>query len=182
RELRQCGRDLLEEALKSATFYLNGKEIDVNGTTVRDKIDHAFKLLVENLYTHLHLVDDFTKDANELQAYLKADQDQMSLNDQAIGGPNAQAIQEIENYIRLQADMNNQMRVKMFYDRFHHAPYGWRELDIATMLAELLKEQSIRIRYNANYLEAQDDAQTLMTVFTRATESDKAIVLLRKKV
>src|SRR5699024_6603863 len=96
--------------------------------------------------------------------------------------PNAQAIQEIESYIRLQADMNNQMRVKMFYDRFHHAPYGWRELDIATMLTKLLKEQNVRIRYNANYLEAKDDAATLMTVFTRATESDKAIVLLRKKV
>src|SRR5699024_10489885 len=58
----------------------------------------------------------------------------------------------------------------------------WRELDIAKIIAELLKDQHIRIRYNAEYLESQTDTNALMTAFTRTNEADKAIIIVRKKV
>ncbi|NMB19115.1 MAG: BREX system P-loop protein BrxC, partial [Erysipelothrix sp.] len=65
---------------------------------------------------------------------------------------------------------------------FQDKPYGWKQLDIAGLIAELLKEQRIRIRYNSEYLEPESDVNQLLTVFGKTTEADKGIILKRVKV
>lgn len=179
---RRRGRHLLEEAIKNATFYINGSQVDIKGSSVNEKMNEALKQLVENTYNHLSLIQEFTKQENDLKAFLKADYDNLTLGDAELGQANAQAKQMIDDFIRMQAELNKQIRIKPLYDRFGEAPYGWRELDIAKIIAELLKDQHIRISYNAEYLEPQEDVNPLMTVFTRTNEADKAIVTLRKKV
>jgi hypothetical protein len=180
RERRRRGRDLLEDALKQASYFMNGNKIEVRGSTVREKMNAAFKQLVENVYTYLPLMQEFTMQESDLKAYLTADNEQLA--DEAMGNPNGQARHLVDEYIRLQTELNQQIRMKPLYDRFHHVPYGWRELDIAKIIATLLREQHIRIRYHAQHLEPVDDANTLMTVFTQMNEADKAIVLSRQKV
>lgn len=165
------GRDLLEQAFKDSAFF-------INGSTVREKMNEALKILVENIYIDLHHVKEFTNHESDLKAFLTSNIVQIS----AAESPNEQAKREINKYIRLQTEFKKQVRVKTLYDRFTHIPYGWRELDIARMIAELLKEQQIRIRYHAEYLEPVEDANTLMTVFTKTLEADRGIVLVRKKV
>ena len=57
-----------------------------------------------------------------------------------------------------------------------------RHLILQRLIAELLKDQSIRIRYNAEYLEPEENTNTLVTVLTKTAEADKAIVVKRVKV
>src|SRR5690625_2264651 len=182
RERRRRGKDLLEDAIKNATFFMNGNVIDVTGSTVREKMNDALKSLVENTYTQLPHVKEFTYQESDLKAYLLADNKQITLDGTAMEEPNKQAIQLIDEFIRLQSETNKQIRVKVLYDRFSQAPYGWRELDIARIIAELLKEQRIRLRYNAEYLESNEDVNTLMTIFTKTSEADKGIITLRQKI
>src|SRR5699024_7631534 len=89
---------------------------------------------------------------------------------------------EIASFISLQHEMNNQVTVKTIYDRFTSPPFGWRQLDIASIISELLMEQNIRIRYEAKYLEPKEDVDSLMTVFTKPIEAGRGVVLIRKKV
>ncbi|HLR92256.1 MAG TPA: BREX system P-loop protein BrxC, partial [Atopostipes sp.] len=182
RDRRRRVRELLEEAIKNSTFFIKGTEVDIKGSTVRDKMDEAFKVLVENIYKHLPLIQEFTSQESDLKAFLVTDHDQITLDDAAMRNPNEQAKQMMDEFIRLQAELNKQIRIKPLYDRFGDVPYGWRELDMAHLIAELLKEQRIRIRYNAEYLEPRENANTLMTAFTRPKEADKAIVIVRQKV
>src|SRR5699024_6215679 len=179
---RRRGRHLLEEAIKNATFFINGNQVDIKGSSVNEKMNEALKLLVENTYQHLPLMQEFTKQENDLKAFLATDYDNLTLDDAELGKSNAQAKQMIDDFIRMQAELNKQIMIKLLYDRFGEAPYGWRELDIAKIIAELLKDQHIRIRYNAEYLESQTDTNALMTAFTRTNEADKAIIIVRKKV
>ena len=44
-ERRRRMKDLLEDAIKEATFFVNGSNDSVKGSTVREKINTAFKLL-----------------------------------------------------------------------------------------------------------------------------------------
>jgi len=182
KDRRRRVRGLLEDALKNSTFFIKGTQVDIKGSTVQEKMNEAFKVLVENIYKHLPLIQEFTNQESDLKAFLVADNDQITLDDAVIESPNAQAKQMIDEFIRLQAELNKQIRIKPIYDRYTDAPYGWRELDIAGIIAELLKEQRIRIRYNAEYLEPREDANTLMTVFTRTKEADKAVIVVRQKV
>lgn len=182
RERRRRVKLLLEEAIKSGQFYLNGDKIDIKGSSVKEKINMAFKSLVDNVYTKLGYVKDFLDSERELIHVLSISDNQLSLDEQFQTNPNGLAKQEIYDFISLQDDIKKQIRVKTLFDRFSDKPYGWKTIDIAGLISNLLKEQRIRIRYNAEYLEPEENVNTLLHIFTKATEADKAIMLKRVKV
>lgn len=182
RERRRRVRELLEDAIKDGAFYVNGEKLDVKGSSVKEKINTAFKHLVDNVYTKLAYIKEFVEQERELISILAKDDQQVSFDEQMNVSPNALAKREVMEFIDLQDQLNNQIRVKPIYDRFMDKPYGWKQLDIASLLAQLLKEQRIRIRYNSEYLEPGQDTNKLVTVFGKTSESDKGIITKRVKV
>lgn len=182
RERRRRVRELLEEAIKDGAFFVNGDKMDIKGSTVKEKMTTAFKHLVDNVYTKLGYVKEHLDNERELISILASDDQQISFDEQMIQSPNALAKSEVYDYIDLQEQLNKQVRVKLVYDRFVDKPYGWKQLDIAGLLGQLLKEQRIRIRYNSEYLEPEIDTNKLLTVFGKTTEADKGIITKRVKV
>ncbi len=182
RERRRRVRELLEEAIKDGAFFVNGDKMDIKGSSVKEKINTAFKHLVDNVYTKLGYVKEHLDNERELISILASDDQQISFDEQMIQSPNDLAKSEVYEYIDLQEQLNKQVRVKLVYDRFVDKPYGWKQLDIAGLLAQLLKEQRIRIRYNSEYLEPEIDTNKLLTVFGKTTEADKGIITKRVKV
>ncbi|RKJ39396.1 BREX system P-loop protein BrxC, partial [Butyricicoccus sp. 1XD8-22] len=182
RERRRRVRELLEEAIKDGVFFVNGDKMDIKGSTVKEKMTTAFKHLVDNVYTKLGYVKEHLDNERELISILASDDQQISFDEQMIQSPNTLAKSEVYEYIDMQEQLNKQVRVKLVYDRFVDKPYGWKQLDIAGLLAQLLKEQRIRIRYNSEYLEPEIDTNKLLTVFGKTTEADKGIITKRVKV
>ncbi|MDP9739385.1 UNVERIFIED_ORG: ElaB/YqjD/DUF883 family membrane-anchored ribosome-binding protein [Bacillus sp. B2I3] len=182
RERRRRVRDLLEDAIKSGKFFINGDNANVKGSTVKEKINFAFHSLVDNVFTKLGYIKDFLDSERELIAVLYAKDEQMTFSTEIKQVPNELAIKEITDFISLQDSIQKQVRVKVILDRFNDKPYGWRHLDIQRLVAELLKEQKIRLRYNAEYLEPEDSASKIVTVLTKTSEADKGIILKRLKV
>ncbi|MED3986958.1 BREX system P-loop protein BrxC [Peribacillus simplex] len=182
RERRRRVRDLLEEAIKSGKFFINGDKANIKGSTVKEKINFAFHSLVDNVFTKLGYIKDFLDSERELITVLNAKDEQMTFSTEIKQVPNELAIKEISDFISLQDSIQKQVRVKVILDRFNDKPYGWRHLDIQRLVAELLKEQKIRLRYNAEYLEPEDSASKIVTVLTKTSEADKGIILKRIKV
>lgn len=182
RERKRRVRELLEDAIKDGAFFVNGDKMDIKGSSVKEKINSAFKQLVDNVYTKLGYVKEHLENERALIPILASDTDQISFDDKIGIHPNELAKREIFDFIDLQNQIQKQIRVKLIYDRFQDKPYGWKQLDIAGLIAELLKEQRIRIRYNAEYLEPETDTNKLLTVFAKTSEADKGIILKRVKV
>jgi len=182
RERRRRVRELLEDAIKDGAFYVNGEKLDVKGSSVKEKINTAFKHLVDNVYTKLSYIKEFVEQERELISILATDDQQVSFDEQMNASPNALAKSEVMEFINFQEDLQKQVRVKLVYDRFMDKPFGWKQLDIASLLAQLLKEQRIRIRYNSEYLEPEQDTNKLVTVFGKTGEADKGILTKRVKV
>ena len=182
RERRRRVRELLEDAIKDGAFYVNGEKLDVKGSSVKEKINTAFKHLVDNVYTKLAYIKEFIEQERELISILAKDDQQVTFDEQMNVSPNALAKREVIEFIDLQDQLNNQIRIKPIYDRFMDKPYGWKQLDIASLIAQLLKEQRIRIRYNSEYLEPGQDTNKLVMVFGKTSEADKGIITKRVKV
>ncbi|MBS4178781.1 BREX system P-loop protein BrxC [Lederbergia citrea] len=182
RERRRRVRELLDDAIKDGAFFVNGDKMDIKGSSVKEKINSAFKQLVDNVYTKLGYVKEHLENERQLIAILASDNDQLSLDDSIGTKPNELAKREVYEFIDLQNQIQKQVRVKIVYDRFEDKPFGWKQLDIAGLISELLKEQRIRIRYNAEYLEPETDTNKLLTVFGKSNEADKGIIIKRVKV
>jgi hypothetical protein len=182
RERRRRVRELLEDAIKGGKFFINGDDADVRGSSVREKINTALHSLVDNVYTKLGYIKDFLDSERELMSVLNAKDEQMSFSTEIKQVPNELAIKEISDFISLQDSIKKQVRVKIILDRFNDKPYGWRLLDIQRLIAELLKQQKIRLRYNSEYLESEESASKIVTVLTKTSEADKGIIIKRLKV
>lgn len=182
RERRRRVRELLDDAIKNGFFFVNGDKMDSKGSSVKEKINFAFKQLIDNVYFKLGYIKEHIENERQLIVILASTNDQLSLDDSIVTKPNELAKREVYEFIDMQDQAQKQNRVKLVYDRFQDKPFGWKQLDIAGLLAELLKEQRIRIRYNAEYLEPEVDTNKLITVFGKASESDKALLFRRMKV
>jgi hypothetical protein len=182
RERRRRVRELLEEAIRGGKYFINGDNADVKGSSVKEKINTALHSLVDNVYTKLGYIKDFLDSDRELMSVMNVKDEQMSFSTEIKQVPNELAIKEISDFISLQDSIQKQVRVKIILDRFNDKPYGWRLLDIQRLIAELLKEQKIRLRYNSEYLEPENSASKIVTVLTKTSEADKGIILKRVKV
>lgn len=182
RQRRSRARDLIIEALKDSSFYINGSKMDVKGSSVKEKMNGTFKLLVDNIYTKLSLIEEHTRSEAELKSYLKTSDEQTALDGDLLASANEQARREVDAYIRLQNEIGRQIQVKTLFDHFNHIPFGWQQLDIARIISGLLKDQRIRIRYNAVFLEPAENVNELMTVFTKMVEADRAVLTLREQI
>ncbi|MED4238944.1 BREX system P-loop protein BrxC [Priestia megaterium] len=182
RERRRRVREMLEDAIKSSKFYINGDIVEIKGSTVKEKINAALHSLVDNVYTKLGYVKEFLDSERALVSVLNAKDEQMSFSNEIKQSPNELALKEVSDFISLQNSIRKQVRVKIILDRFNDKPYGWRLLDIQSLIAELLKDQKIRLRYNSEYLEPRESANQIVNILTKVSEADKGIILKRVKV
>jgi hypothetical protein len=182
RERKRRVRELLEDAIKSGKFFINGDDANIKGSTVKEKINTALHSLVDNVYTKLGYVKEFLDSERELLSVLSIKDEQLTLSPEIKQDPNESATKEMFDFITMQDSIQKQVRVKILLDRYNDKPYGWRLLDIQRLISELLKEQRIRLRYNSEYLEPEESASKIVTVLTKTSEADKGIILKRVKV
>ncbi|SMF90211.1 hypothetical protein SAMN05661091_4936 [Paenibacillus uliginis N3/975] len=176
RDRRRRVRDMLEEAIKGGVFYINGNKADIKGSSVKDRINTGFQTLVENVYTKIGYVKTFLDSEKDLISILRRSTEQLTI-DGMTENANELAVKEVMDFISLQDSIQKQIRVKVLLDRFKDKPYGWKDLDIAGMIAELMKEQRIRLRLNSEYLEPEDS--NTVNALTKASEVEKVIVVKR---
>lgn len=175
RDRRRRVRDMMEEAIKGGTFFINGSKADIKGSTVKERINNGFLSLVENVYTKLGYVKNFLDSEKDLISILRRNTEQLTID----GSSNANelAIKEVMDFISLQDSIQKQIRVKTLLDRYKDKPYGWKDLDISGLIAELMKQQRIRLRLNSEYMGPEDG--NILNALTKASEMDKVIVVKR---
>ena len=77
--------------------------------------------------------------------------------------------------------MSKQVRMKILLDRFSDKPYGWNEIDIAGITAELFKKERIRLRYNGQYLEPTD-SDNVIDALRKSSQVDRVLIIRRVNV
>ncbi|MGG1640412.1 BREX system P-loop protein BrxC [Paenibacillus sp. NRS-1782] len=176
RDRRRRVRDMLEEAIKGGVFFINGNKAEIKGSSVKERINAGFQSLVENVYTKLGYVKTFLDSEKDLISILRRKTEQLTI-DGAAANANELAVKEVMDFISLQDSIQKQIRVKMLLDRFKDKPYGWKDLDISGLIAELMKEQRIRLRLNSEYMGPEDG--NAVNALTKASEVEKVIVVKR---
>jgi len=177
RERKARAKSMLEDALLKGHYYTNGERIDSRGGSAREKMNNGLKLLVESVYNKLPYVKDFLDSDQDILDTLNQKVEQFTIMG-AGEEPNQLALDEILNYIDLQDIKHLQITMKNILDKFEDAPYGWREIDIAGMVATLFKQQKIRLHYQGAFLETNDKA--IPAYLRKKTEVEK--LLIKKRV
>lgn len=176
RTLEERARGYIEKAIVGAKVVVHGEVMDIKTGNAKDKLDAALNGLVESVYSKLGMVNKFVESDADILAILNGtDNEQAALT--GTGSNNEDALNEISQWLELQ---NAKMLTTSMGDvqrRYSTIPYGWREIDIAALVAQLIAQQKISIKYGGAIVGK--DERRLVDYLRKRTEIDKAIVTRR---
>ena len=172
-------KEYIASAILDAKYFVAGELLENRASNVKDKFDNALSALIESVYSKLSLVrKNFDSDADILEI-LSGSAAQYNA-DGTLFIDNIEAVEEIQQYLDLQAMKMLPTSMGDIQRRFSAIPYGWREQDIAAAVAGLILTQKVSIKYGGSTIQPSD--RRMVDYLRRKTEIDKTIVLKRQVV
>lgn len=176
RVLEERARSYIEKAIVGAKMVVHGEFMDIKTGNAKDKLDAALNGLVESVYSKLNMVNKFVESDADILAILNGT-DNETIAFSGLGANNEDALNEISQWLELQ---NSKMLSTSMGDvqrRYGAIPYGWREIDIAALVARLISQQKLSIKYGGAIVGK--DERRLVDYLRKKSEIDKAVVTRR---
>lgn len=175
RNLQTRAKTYLEKSIVEGTFFVHGERLAFTQTSAKDKLDAAMTYLVESVYDKLGLIDQFVESDADILAILNGTAADTGLF--ASHAHNAEAMREISQWLELQAASMRTVSMSDVQHRYQAIPYGWREIDIAALVARLIAQNKVTIKYGGQNIEKSD--RKLVDFLRKRSETEKAVVARR---
>lgn len=174
-EHERTAATLLKEAIVKGAFYIAGERMNIRAQSVKDALDQAMSYLIEDVYSKLNFVNEFAGSDDDIRRILSGETQQETML--GVDAPNARAIEEIQQFMEVRERQHISVTVAELQKRYQGVPYGWRELDIAALIASLMHAQKLKlIRDNLAIPYAERRA---VDCLRKRAEMEKTLVKLR---
>jgi len=166
--------ELISAAISEGRIYAAGDKLTIKLSSVKDRIEHALSVLIESVYTKLGYIQKNYDSDDDILQILKGD-GQMRF--EGTESPNAEAVRELFKYLEIQKMKQLPTSMGDIQKRYSAIPYGWREIDIAAVTAELIADQKLTLKYSGAVIQPCD--RKMPDYLRRRSEIDKAIISFR---
>ena len=130
---------------------------------------------------------DFYVDGEYLsiRGYAYSDADILTLlrrNEIRIDGtePNRDAAAKVEKFLEMQYEIKHSTFMSDIQSRYQGIPYGWREIDIAAVVALLIHDQKVTIKYGGVTVQSSDPR--LPDMLRKKSEIGKTSISIKQAV
>lgn len=175
----KTAKEHISAAILEAKVYVSGETNSLKTSSVKDKIENALTSLVESVYSKLGYIKHNFDNDNELLQILNNANKQLTLGG-GVAVYNPEAVGEVEQYLELQGMKMLPTSMGDIQRRFSAIPYGWREIDIAAVIASLISIQKATIQYGGSVIQPSD--KHIPDYLRRKTEIDKTLVSRRTAI
>lgn len=149
-ELEKHAAELIEEAVRRGTFFAAGEEIRPSASQNAKRIvEDVASRLVESVYPKLSLIEKNYQTDADIRAILNGATRTLD----ASMSVNTGAVNAVETYLDSQRRLLHKPTMAEVQDTFQKAPYGWRQIDVAACMAELLAQGRAKATYAGKTLE-----------------------------
>ena len=173
--LETSAKTQIEKAINGGTFYIGGEKVELKYGVAKEKLDEALKQLVDSVYTKLNLINTFCMSDADVLTILNSEPQLGGLA--GMGSNNEYALNEISQWLEERHMSHVPVSMGDLQRRYQSIPYGWKEIDIAALVARLIVSQKIEIRYGGTVI-GKDDKNVVRYLRIRS-EIDKASVSRR---
>lgn len=158
-----------------ARVAVNGSMVNIRATKPADVFDQALSKLTDAIFTKADYIADPAKTDEDIRATLRG-ANQIALDGQS--SQNAHAEKEVADFLHAQTRLSLNTTMGDLQRKFQGAPYGWREIDIANVVAQLVVSQRATITAAGSNVAPAD----LRMVTLLRKDADKAQVRERVKM
>ena len=167
--------DYIKRAIEEAEYYVDGEHIDIKGGDAKSKLDQALEYLVTHVYYDLDLIGKNYNDDSDIIGILTGQNPTLPGANE-----NSGAAQKIEGYLEMQDMKHITTKMSDIQTRYQGIPSGWREIDIAAVVALLIYEQKVTIKYGGMTIQPTDPK--LPDMLRKKTEIGKTEITKRHVV
>ncbi|MGI1658237.1 MAG: BREX system P-loop protein BrxC [Desulfitobacterium sp.] len=175
RTLEESAKKQIEKAIMDGTFFIYGEKVEIKYGEARSKLDEALKQLIESVYSKLNFVNVFRESDADILQVLYGEPEQGGFAGH--GANNEFALNEVSQWLEERYISHVPVLMGDVQRRYQAIPYGWREVDIAAIIARLIVSQKIEIRYGGAVVGKDD--RNLVGYLRKKSEIDKANVSRR---
>mgnify|MGYP000843604052 FL=1 len=177
RENEKAAKKSLEDAIVRGRLAVDGRVLNVREQSTTKRIDAALNELVTRTYTKVGYIDlSADADADVIAMLRGQSGTQMDTDGHE---PNWRAADEIMQFLDAQAYTHQATNMGDLQRKYQRTPYGWREIDIAAVTAQLIERQRVAISVGGRQLGA-DDTRAIVQYLRR--DADKAQVKKREAI
>ena len=165
----------LQNAIEGAQFYVDGEHLEIKAGNAKSRIEQSLEYLVAHVYSKLDLITDNAGSDADIIAILTGAVT-------ALPGmePNRDAASAMEEYLEMQDAKKLPTSMADVQSKYSAIPYGWKEIDIAAVAAQLIYSQKVTIKYAGNTI--QPDDSKLPDMLRKKSEIGKTSISKRKTI
>ena len=167
--------DDIAEAIEHGRFYVDGECLTLRPGDAKNKIGQALQYLVKHVYSNLDLITQHVNTDEDIVNILRG-HSQLSMYTGK--EENAAAANKIEEYLEIRLQQKMKTTMGDIQKRYQDIPYGWREIDIAAVMAMLIYHQKVTVKYAGDTVRTSDPR--LVDMLRKRTEIGKTIVKKHK--
>ena len=165
----------LQNAIEGAQFYADGEHLEIRAGNAKSKIDQSLEYLVAHVYSKLDLITENAGSDADIIAILTGTVTQLPGME-----PNRDAASAMEEYLEMQDVKKLPTSMADVQSKYSAIPYGWKEIDIAAVTAQLIYSRKVTIKYAGNTI--QPDDPRLPDMLRKKSEIGKTSISKRKTI
>ncbi len=175
RVLEESARTQIDKAIVGSSFFIHGEKAEIKYGDAKSKLDEALKQLIDSVYSKLSQVNTFSDSDADILTILNSSPQQIGFS--GTGSNNEYALNEISQWLEDRYLSHVPVSMGDVHRRYQAIPHGWREIDIAALVARLIVAQRIEIRYGGAAVSKED--KNIVRYLRAKSEIDKASVSRR---
>ena len=166
----------IKAAIEHGSYYVEGEHIRPKAGEARTKINHALEYLVKHTYSKLDYITKHAKTDDDITAILHGE------SQQTLDGreENDLALQDLSDYLDIREQQKLRTTMADIHSRYQVAPYGWREIDVAAVTAQLLCAQRVTLKRAGETLRI--DHPSLVDALRKRTEIGRVTIEKRHQM
>ena len=165
----------LQEAIEGAQFYVDGEHLEIKVGNAKSRIEQSLEYMVAHIYSKLDLITENVDSDADIIAILTG-----AITTLPGVEPNRDAVSAMEEYLEMQDAKKLPTSMADVQSKYSAIPYGWKEIDIAAVAAQLIYSQKVTIKYAGNTI--QPDDPKLPEMLRKKSETGKTSISKRKTI
>lgn len=152
---------MVADAIVNADFYTKtGRITTLKADKAKDRVNDAFRILIDSVYKKLTYIKEPVQKTSDLAERLDTSKHQMTVGD----ADNKLAREEIIKFLTRKNEQRLPVTMRSLIEQFQKIPFGWTELDIAGVTAELFAAEEIVLQLsNKNVAVSDPDVINYLT-------------------
>lgn len=151
RRLIGDAKEHISDAILHGKFYIDGDQKNISGNNAKSVLDNALETLVEHTYDHITDIEEPVSNDADIRTILNGNVGMEGME------ANQAACDNVYSYLETKYEQKMPITMATLQGRYQSIPFGWKEIDIAAIVARLIQAQRVTVKHSGQTIQPNDN-------------------------